>query len=123
MLNLGQLETKVMDVLWDSPGEPLRVRDIMDRLGDVVARAYTTVITVLDSLHRKGWVVLHTEGRGYVYPPAKNREEAAADALLEVLESAADSDAVLPHFARTASDDEAGILRRGLRRRTNKPSS
>ncbi len=110
VLNLGQLENKVMDVLWGTPGEPLRVRAVMHRPGDVVTRAYTTVMTVLDNLHRKGWVVRHTEGRGHVYLPAKNREKAATDA-------------VLLHFARTASDDEAGILRRGLRRRTNKPRS
>ncbi len=121
MLNLGQLETKVMDVLWDTPAQPLRVRDVMDRIDDDTSRAYTTVMTVLDNLHRKGWVIRHTEGRGYVYLPAKNREEAVADALREVLGSVADADAVLLHFARTASDDEADVLRRGLRRRTNKP--
>ncbi len=93
----------------------------MDRIDDDTSRAYTTVMTVLDNLHRKGWVIRHTEGRGYVYLPAKNREEAVADALREVLGSVADADAVLLHFARTASDDEADILRRGLRRRTNKP--
>lgn len=120
-MNLGQLEAKIMDVLWDTPLQPMRVRDVMDRLGDDVPRAYTTFMTVLDNLHRKGWVVRHAEGRGYVYLPAKNREEAAADILREVLGSVADAEAVLLHFARTASDDEADILRRGLRRRTSKP--
>ncbi len=55
MRGLGELESAVMDVLWSMPG-PLRVRDVLDELAPGRTLAYTTVMTVLDNLHRKGWV-------------------------------------------------------------------
>jgi predicted transcriptional regulator len=118
MRNLGQLEALVMDVLWDAPGESLRVRDVLDRLPKDPARAYTTVMTVLDNLHTKGWTVRRLEGRGYRYQAAQHREEVAAHAMRELLDSVDDAEAVLLHFTRSASDDEIAALRKALRRRT-----
>ena len=46
-----------MHVLWEAQGEPLRVRDVLERLPSEPA-VPMTVMTVLDNLHRKGWVVL-----------------------------------------------------------------
>jgi predicted transcriptional regulator len=123
MKDLGPLEAKVMDVLWDSGGEPLRVRDVLERLPQKPARAYTTVMTVLDNLHRKNWVVRHSDGRGYRYLPAQPREQVAAQAMRDVLDSVVDAEAVLMHFAASASEAEIAVLRRGLRRRPRKPQS
>ena len=106
-----------MHVLWDAEGEPLRVRDVLERLPSEPARAYTTVMTVLDNLHRKGWVVRHSDGRGYRYQPAQPRAQAAAQAIREVLDSVNDAEAVLLHFARNATEQEVAALRRGMRRR------
>ena len=50
MTRLGELERKVMDVLWDSMHEPLTGREVADHLPD---RAYTTVLTILERLRRK----------------------------------------------------------------------
>ena len=53
MNRLGELERKVMDVLWGSAKTPLAGREVADQLPD---RAYTTVLTILDRLRRKGLV-------------------------------------------------------------------
>ena len=50
---LGELEPAVMDMLWRAD-RPFKVRDVVDRLPR--ALAYTTVMTVLDNLHRKASV-------------------------------------------------------------------
>ncbi|MHA6803777.1 BlaI/MecI/CopY family transcriptional regulator [Salinifilum ghardaiensis] len=113
MLGLGELELKVMDVLW-AAGEPLRVRDVLERLAEDRQLAYTTVMTVLDHLHTKGWVQRAKAGRAYSYTPARSREEAGAGLLREVLESSGDAESVLLHFARSASDRESQLLRRAL---------
>src|SRR5262245_45678530 len=118
MKGLGQLEALVMDVLWDSPEEALRVRDVLERLPKRPVRAYTTVMTVLDNLHTKGWTVRHMDGRGYRYLPAQPREEFAAQAMHELLDSVADPETVLLHFARNASEEEIAALRLALRRRS-----
>jgi predicted transcriptional regulator len=60
---LGHLEREVMDVLWR--GSDLPVRDVQGRLGRKVA--YTTVMTTLDRLFKKGFVNRRREGRAFLY--------------------------------------------------------
>ncbi|SDC76429.1 Predicted transcriptional regulator [Rhodococcus tukisamuensis] len=115
MIGLGDLETAVMDVLW-SVDEPVRVRDVMDRLQPPRPLAYTTVMTVLDNLHTKGMVSRQRVGRAYRYRATRSREETAADLLRQVLRSSGDAEQVMLHFANSASEDESRILRRAARR-------
>ncbi|TSD93799.1 BlaI/MecI/CopY family transcriptional regulator [Skermania sp. ID1734] len=116
MHGLGELEARVMDVLWRS-SDVIRVRDVIDDLDDDRDLAYTTVMTVLDNLHKKGWVDRERNGRAYWYRATKSREEAAAEAMRALLDSTGDPNAVLLHFARNASDTESKMLARGLRQR------
>jgi predicted transcriptional regulator len=110
---LGELESSVMGVLW-STADPLRVRDVLAGLNTPRPLAYTTVMTVLDNLHRKSWVHRELVGKAYHYTSAMSREEAAARALREVLHESGDPDAVLLHFARSVSAHESRLLRQAL---------
>ena len=51
----GDLEATVMDLMW-SADRPLLVREVVDLMRPERAPAYTTVMTVMDNLHRKGWL-------------------------------------------------------------------
>ncbi|GAA3794945.1 BlaI/MecI/CopY family transcriptional regulator [Amycolatopsis tucumanensis] len=119
MFGLGDLESSVMDVLW-RVAEPVKVREVLERLSTPRQLAYTTVMTVLDNLHRKGWVERALDGKAYRYQPALSREEAAARALRTILDSSGDPEAVLLHFAQSASEEEVDVLRKGLRRKARK---
>ena len=116
MPRLGTLEAEVMDVLW-SLDEPQTVREVLDTLPSQRSLAYTTVLTVLSNLHRKGMVEREPAGRAYRYRPAVTREAAAAASLREVLDASDDPRSVLLHFAETASDEESAALRDALSRR------
>lgn len=118
MQGLGELESVVMDVLWRADG-PRSVREVLTELTADRRLAYTTVMTVLDNLHRKGWVSRQRNGRAYLYRPTATREEAAARVLRELLASTGDPTGVLLHFARSASDGESAVLRRGLQERAD----
>ena len=72
MSTFGHLETVLMDALWD--GGPGTVREVADRLGDGRERAYTTVMTTLDRLHRKGFVTREKSGLAWRYAAATTRE-------------------------------------------------
>ena len=110
---LGELEAVVMDVLW-SATEPRRVRDVRAELAPQRPLAYTTVMTVLDNLHRKGWVRRELDGRAYLYRPVASREEVTAQALRDLLDSSVDSESVLLHFVRSVSPRESELLRDAL---------
>jgi predicted transcriptional regulator len=68
---LGELETAVMDALW-SRAEPATARDVCEQLGD--SRAYTTIMTTADRLHRKGLLVREKDGLAWRYQPVLDRE-------------------------------------------------
>lgn len=119
MRGLGELEAAVMDVLWHA-GEPLKVRQVLERLDTGKALAYTTVLTVLDNLHRKDWVSRELDGKAYRYQPTISRAEAAANAVREVLIASGDPQAALLHFAQSASEEESALLRKALRKKAAK---
>ncbi len=114
MYGLGDLESAVMDVLWSRHG-PAKVRDVLGCLEDSGRTlAYTTVMTVLDNLHRKTWVRRELHGKAYHYTPSLTREEVAARALRDVLDTSGDPAAVLLHFAQSVSQEESDLLRKAL---------
>lgn len=69
---LGQLEQRLMELLWDS-GEPLLVRDVLARLGRSKL-AYTTVMTTLDRLYKKRLLTRAKQGNAFAYQRAIDRE-------------------------------------------------
>jgi predicted transcriptional regulator len=73
-------------------------------------------MTVLDNLHRKQWVSRERTGKAYAYQPTVTRAEASARSLRQVLDESGDPEAVLLHFARSATAHESAALREGLRR-------
>lgn len=111
---LGELEAAVMDVLWRTT-EPMKVRDVIERLDARRHPAYTTVMTVLDNLHRKDWVRREKQGRAYLYEAATTRDEAAARAARHIIETSGDPHAVLMHFVASSSAEETAMLRSAVR--------
>jgi predicted transcriptional regulator len=118
---LGDLERAVMEILWDLPAaDPARprptltAREVAAALARSRSLAYTTVLTVLDRLERKGLVRRLRDGRAHHYSPMASRAAYVAELMLEALGSASDRDAVLMHFADQVSGEEAEVLRRAL---------
>lgn len=83
VLDLAPLELDCMNTLW--PMGEATVRDIRDRLAARRARAYTTIMTIMDRLARKGVVERRKAGRKYVYRAKLSADEARARALQQVL--------------------------------------
>ncbi|PFG65412.1 putative transcriptional regulator [Propionibacteriaceae bacterium ES.041] len=89
MTLLGELEAKVMEVLWHAP-EPMSVRQVHTVLAADRDLAYTTVMTVLDRLAKKEIVQRERDGRQWLYQPMTNRGALIADEILELVTGAAD---------------------------------
>src|SRR5258707_11189596 len=68
MRRFGELEAVIMDRLWEW-GRPVLVREMVDALHDDRALAYTTVMTVMENLYRKGWLRRERDGRAWRYEP------------------------------------------------------
>jgi predicted transcriptional regulator len=70
---LGHLEESVMEVLW-AAGE-CNVRTVTDHLERPLA--YTTVMTTLDRLYKKGLLGRRKSERAFLYAPKLSRDEFA----------------------------------------------
>jgi len=68
---LGPLEVAVLDIVWDR-GESA-VRDVVERL--LRPLAYTTVMTTLDRLYKKGLLTRRKSERAFLYTARLTREQ------------------------------------------------
>lgn len=103
---LGELEQCVMDLMWETA--PLAVRDVQCRVAEGKL-AYTTVMTTLDRLYKKG--LLHREkvGLAFVYQPAIDRQEyqrRIIEAAVAPLLQERGAGAVLAAFVDVAAENE-----------------
>lgn len=114
MRGFGDLEAVVMDYLWQLDG-PAPVRTVLDGIQTPRPLAYTTVLTVMDNLHSKGFLAREREGRAHVYWPTRSRADYAAELMGEALADSGDPTAALLRFVEQMPADEVGRLRSMLR--------
>lgn len=107
------LENAIMDVLWDS-GSWLTPGEVRDALPEDRMVGYTTVMTVLARLWKKGRLDRHRRGRAYAYLPVRSRSEHAALRMEEILDAAGDRSVTLSRFIESLSASERRRLRRSL---------
>jgi predicted transcriptional regulator len=109
----GDLEAVIMQRVWDHGG-PVTVREVFDELRATRPIAYTTVMSTMDNLHRKGWLARERDGKAYRYTAVASREEYSARLMREALAGAGDTEAVLSHFVEAMDGGQAEALRAAL---------
>lgn len=109
----GDLEATVMDLLWGA-GRPLVVREVVELMRPDRAPAYTTVMTVMDNLHRKGWLHRDRDGRAWRYEPGLSRQAYTAQLMHEALAVSEDRAGVLARFVEEIDPDDAAALAAAL---------
>ncbi|MBI1388226.1 MAG: MarR family transcriptional regulator [bacterium] len=81
---MGELETLVMKEVWKRGRAT--VHDVRDALQQQRPMAYTTVLTTLRNLEKKGYLHHEAEGRMHVYIPVVDHQTAARASVHEVLQ-------------------------------------
>jgi predicted transcriptional regulator len=105
-----------MDVLWVTD-EWLTPSAVQDRLPDERKVEYTTVMTVLARLWKKGRLDRRRDGRAYAYRPILSRNEHAARRMEEILATAGDRSTALARFTEQLSASERRNLKTFLESR------
>ncbi len=103
---LGVLELTVMEEVWYAG--TATAREVCDRLTGSKERAYTTIMTTMERLHRKGLLERAKEGNAWRYEPTLSREaheRAVAAALAERIVDA-HGDVGLAAFVDVAAGDD-----------------
>lgn len=107
---LGPLETRVLDALW-TRGCPSSVRDLQPLFAGT---AYTTLMTTLDRLHRKGVLARTKAGRAFLYAPLATRDgfhaARASGTLASMLAGPAGARPLLSCFVDAVSSRDQALL-------------
>lgn len=69
----SELELQVLGVLWDRG--PSSVRAVLEAMPDGKDRAYTTILSVMQVLEKKGLVGHTQRGPAHIYHPKARRDE------------------------------------------------
>jgi len=107
---LGPLETRVLEALW-TLARPVTVRHVSGAFPEL---AYTTVMTTLDRLFRKGLLIRRQRGRAFAYEPRCSRDELLGELVCghvaDLIGAAGASTAVLSTLVQAVSRADAGLL-------------
>jgi len=81
----SDLELQILGVLWEVG--PSSVRDVLERMPDGKARAYTTILSCLQVMEKKGLVTHRREGQGYLYRAAVQKQRVLGSVVRDLLQN------------------------------------
>jgi predicted transcriptional regulator len=105
----GTLELRVLDALWRRDTEA----SVRDLLPEFPHAAYTTLMTTLDRLHRKGVLERRKDGRAFLYRPVSSREQMESGLLTRALQpllEGHDPRPILSFFVEEVSRQDERLL-------------
>ncbi|MEE1790060.1 BlaI/MecI/CopY family transcriptional regulator [Streptomyces sp. BE308] len=111
---LGELEDAVMTRVWQW-NRPVTVREVLEDLQQERSIAYTTVMTVMDNLHQKGWVRREVDGRAYRYTAVSTRAAYSAALMNEAWSRSDNPAAALVAFFGMMSAEQREALQDAVR--------
>lgn len=111
---MGELEDSVMTRVWKW-NRPVTVREVLEDLQQERSIAYTTVMTVLDNLHQKGWVRREAEGRAYRYEAVSTRAAYSAALMNDAWSQSDNPAAALVAFFGMMSEEQRVALSDAVR--------
>jgi predicted transcriptional regulator len=109
----GELEQAIMEIVWSSD-RPVTGRQVVDELARSRPVVYTTVLTVMDRLARKGLLDKQPTGKAHTYRAVQSREAYTAQRMASLLGTGGDPAAVLLRFVQQLPPDQAAKLRAAL---------
>lgn len=108
---MGALEAEVLGHLW-ALGEPASPGQVLEAMGGGLA--YSSVMTILVRLWKKGLAERERRGRAFVYSPVLTEAELTASRMRATLDRTGDREAALSRFVGTLDKREERMLRRVL---------
>lgn len=94
---------------------PVTVREVLEDLQQERSIAYTTVMTVMDNLHQKGWVRREVDGRAYRYTAVSTRAAYSAALMNEAWSHSDNPAAALVAFFGMMSPEQREALQDAVR--------
>lgn len=107
---LGPLEEQILQLLWRRGSAT--VREVVET--GKISGAYTTLMTTLDRLHKKGYLNRHPEGRAFRYSPACSEQEFNGEivrgAIRQMLGVSGAGASPLSYLVEAVSEHDSALL-------------
>lgn len=122
-----ELELEILKVLWRE--SPLPVREVRSRLEQDAGRplAHTSVITMLNIMHRKGLLARKRQGKAFLFSPKLKKQRVTGKMVRDLLTRAFDGSprALVLNLLETADLDAAELteLRKLINRKAKEHQS
>jgi predicted transcriptional regulator len=107
---LGPLETRLLELIW-AQRRPATVGHVRRAFPEL---AYTTIMTTLDRLYRKGLLLRAKDGRAFTYAPRYTRDELLSELIsghvADLLGAADEGTVLLSTLVRAVGRTDAALL-------------
>jgi predicted transcriptional regulator len=98
---IGREEMQVLQYVADN--HPISVREVADHVAATSGKARTTVLTVMERLREKGYLVRHKKGGVYHYSPKRSQADVLRSLVADFIREALGG-SVSPFVAYLAED-------------------
>ncbi len=104
--NLGELELEVMKILWDRGRSS--VLQVAENLSKQKGYARTTILTIIQRLHKKGFLKRKKEDGVYRYEPTQKRQQVMGRLLSQFIDRVFDgsSTSLVQHLTGAEMSDK-----------------
>jgi predicted transcriptional regulator len=99
---LGDFKADIMEAVWARGERLITVRDILSGLEPKRGLAYTTVMTVMGALAKKGILKAEKAGKAHLYRATYNRHEFTEAAVARIVDELVTALAPRPRSERVA---------------------
>lgn len=98
---LGKLEKEIMEVVWRNNG-PVTVRYVYELISKRRKTAYTTIMTIMGRLAKKGVLKAEPSGKAYIYQASLSKDKFLTKVSRQMIKNIISNfgDTALAHFAK-----------------------
>lgn len=111
---LGDLEADIMEAVWaKGPGAKVTVREVHQELKETRGAAYTTVMTVMQILAKKGILKVEKDSFAHRYEAPQTKEAFTKTAVGDIIDQLLSdfAEPALAHFAESFEHTDPGKLK------------
>jgi predicted transcriptional regulator len=87
--SLGELELEVLKIIWNR--QPCTVQEVAEILDERSGYARTTVLTIMQRLHAKGFLTRRKQGAAFRYSATENRKVVMSGLIRQFVDTVLDS--------------------------------
>ncbi len=84
--SIGNREMMILDIIWDN--EELSVRDVFKKISLEEEIAYTSIMSTMQNMEKKGLLIHREEGRAFIYSSCVKKGEVQGVLVKDLIDTA-----------------------------------